>query len=110
MTQSARRIARYRDPKHPRRDSLDRLVGAAMVVTVAVVNVTAIIPVLTVLQPLHYGSFLMATLALVCAALNLVIMRGVSVLGQHVIRRWIFDHEQRRHEIVPYTERRKTRA
>lgn len=82
---------------------------ASAVVIMTVINFAGFVPLLFALWPLR-GEGLTFTAVLIIATLNLVIMRGVSVFGQHVLRRWIFDREQRRHEIVPLTEQRATHA
>jgi multidrug efflux pump subunit AcrB len=104
-----RRIARYRDSRHSGRDPLDYGVTAGALIIMTLVNLAVFIPVLTTVGPLHYEG-LVITAVLIITASNLVIMRGVSVLGQHMVRRWVFDREQRRHEIVPLTKRSRTSA
>lgn len=103
------RIARYRNPKHPGRDLLDYVVTAGALTVMTLVNVVVFVPILMILWPFRSEALAM-TAVLMCTMSNLVIVRGMSLFGQHMVRRWVFDHEQRHHEIVPLTERRKTRA
>lgn len=88
------RITYSRDGKHASADPLKVLTVGAGVLLAAPIAF-AVLYFLTGVR----GAFLPGLLVVTSAAL--VTVRGIVLLADRTIRRWIFDREQRSHEIVP---------